>query len=542
MSANRLSPDAPAVPYQEPSLVKPDANNSLEFLSGGGDMGALMRAHRWEQTSLGPPETWPQSLRSALSICLGASFQIAIYWGRDLSLLYNDAWSPILGLKHPKALGCPGRHVWPEIWPTIGPMFEKVFETGEGIRSQDSLLAMHRHGFTEECYFDYTFSPIRDEAGRVGGIFNAVVETTFRVIGERRTRLLRDLGEQLVAAQSVNEVCSAARAVLASASADLPFCLVYLNVPDSSDNILELVTAVAVDAGGPASPNRIELNDKRSWPFADTQLQGHASIVNNLSTRFGSFVTGGRWPETCETAMVLPLGRAPEVLGALVAGVSPRLSLDNEYRAFLERIAAAISHAILRARALEHQRERARELAEIDRAKTVFFSNVSHELRTPLTLILGPIEEAVRDPGTPPRLRTELELAHRNSMRLLKLVNSLLDFSRIEAGRLKASFEPTDLAGLTRDLASIFRAVFERAGLDFVVDCQPLGEPVYVDRELWEKIVLNLLSNAFKFTLDGGVTVGTRREGPYAVLEVIDSGVGVPEQELPRIFNKISPR
>ncbi len=501
-------------------------------------MGALIRAHRWEQTSLGPPESWPQSLRSALSICLGASFQIAIYWGDDLSLLYNDAWSPILGLKHPSALGCPAHDVWPEIWPTIGPMFEQVFQSGEGIRSQDSLLAMHRHGFTEECYFDYTFSPIRNEAGRVGGIFNAVVETTFRVIGERRTRLLRDLGEQLAAAQSVSDVCAAAQTVLTGCSADLPFCLIYLNATDGGTNGLDLAAAVSIDAGGRASPRRLELNDGAAWPFDDTSQQGNAIIVNDLSRRFGMTFTGGPWPEPCETAMVLALGRTPDLLGGLVAGVSPRLSLDNEYRAFLERIAAAISHAISRARALEHQRARARELADIDRAKTVFFSNVSHELRTPLTLMLGPIEEAIRDDATPSRIRTELELAHRNSMRLLKLVNSLLDFSRIEAGRLNASFEATDLAGLTRDVASSFRAAFERAGLDFVVDCPDLGEAVYVDQELWEKIVLNLLSNAFKFTLEGSVRVLIRREGQNAVLEVTDTGVGVPEPELPRLFER----
>ncbi len=417
-------------------------------------------------------------------------------------------------------------------------MFDKVFETGEGIRSQDSLLAMHRHGFTEECYFDYTFSPIRDEAGRVGGIFNAVVETTFRVIGERRSRLLRELGEQLAAAQSVTEVCAATRSVLKAGSADLPFCLLYLSERDSRGETLNLACSVSLDPGGPASPQQIRLDGEGAWPVHSAARQESTCIVGDLSRRFGISLPGGPWPESCEKAVVLTLGRAPEVLGTLVVGVSPRLALDGEYHAFVERAAAVISQAISRARALEYQRARTRELAEIDRAKTIFFSNVSHELRTPLTLMLGPIEDAVRDAATPSHVRTELLLAHRNSMRLLKLVNSLLDFSRIEAGRLDATFEPTDLPTLTRDLASCFGTAFERAGLHFVVDCQPLPEPVYVDRDLWEKIVLNLLSNAFKFTLDGSVSVRIHADTPYAVLEIVDTGVGISAQELPRLFER----
>ena len=189
-------------------------------------------------------------------------------------------------------------------------------------------------------------------------------------------------------------------------------------------------------------------------------------------------------------------------------------------------------------RALEAERQRAEALAEIDRAKTMFFSNVSHEFRTPLTLMLGPIEEALANSATPAPVRTHLELAHRNSLRLLKLVNSLLDFSRIEAGRVEISYEATDLAALTRDLASTFRSAMERADLAFMVECDELAEAVYVDREMWEKIVLNLLSNAFKFTLHGSVTVRLRRDLADAVLEISDTGVGVPKHELPRLFER----
>ena len=200
---------------------------------------------------------------------------------------------------------------------------------------------------------------------------------------------------------------------------------------------------------------------------------------------------------------------------------------------YFNLVAGQIAAAIADAQALEAGRRRVEALAEIDRAKTVFFSNVSHEFRTPLTLMLGPMEEAAASPLTPAPIRTQLELARRNSMRLLKLVNSLLEFSRIEAGRVQAFYEPTDLATLTRDLASNFHSAIERARLRFEVDCPPLNTPVYVDREMWEKIVLNLVSNAFKFTLEGTITVRLREEGGAAVLEVIDTGAGIPSHALP---------
>ncbi len=217
---------------------------------------------------------------------------------------------------------------------------------------------------------------------------------------------------------------------------------------------------------------------------------------------------------------------------------SPRRALDEAYQTFFGLVAGQIAAAVSDAQAADAERRRAEALAEIDRAKTTFFSNISHEFRTPLTLMLGPIEDAVASSGTSESVREQLQLAHRNALRLLKLVNSLLDFSRIEAGRVQASFEATDLAALTSDLASTFRSAIERAGLEFNVDCSVLAQPAYIDREMWEKIVLNLLSNAFKFTLRGSVTVRLQAEGASAVLEVRDTGSGIPQHELPRLFER----
>ncbi len=514
---------------------------SLRFLSGGGRMGALMRSHDWSATAFGPPESWPQSLRSALSICLESEFQIAVYWGPTLSLIYNDPWSQIPGNKHPWALGRPAREVWPEIWDTIGPLFTRVLATGNATRSKDELLAMCRRGFTEECYFDYTFSPIRDEAGGVGGIFNIAVETTFRVLEERRQRLLRELRDATAAARTAEEACTLAAPALASDPADLPFCLIYLSDPAPGGGVLRLAAATGISPDSPAGPSVMDPARGSAWPMAEAFRGKTALLVQNLGERFGTALPGGPWPESCERALVVPLPGlgVTEWSGVLIAGVSPRLLLDMEYRSFVERIAASLTADIANARAYEEERRRAEALAELDRAKTTFFSNISHEFRTPLTLVLGPLEDALRQERELSKAsREQLELAHRNGLRLQKLVNALLDFSRFEAGRVQAVYEPTNLAAFTAELASNFRSACERAGLQLIIDCPPIAEPIYVDREMWEKVVLNLLSNAFKFTLEGSIGVSLRLAGPNVELKVIDTGSGIPAHELPHLFER----
>jgi hypothetical protein len=196
------------------------------FLSQEGASFELIRSIDWQNTSLGPVETWPQSLRSALSICLNSNFPIAIYWGADLVLIYNEAWSPIPGNKHPWALGKPAVKVWPDIWDAIEPQFQKAL-SGQPGGSKDALLPMQRHGYTEECYFDFTFTPVYGESGNVEGVFNAVIETTYRVINERRGAILQRLGDSINSMSNEDEVFSLAKSVLENAQEDIPFFFIY---------------------------------------------------------------------------------------------------------------------------------------------------------------------------------------------------------------------------------------------------------------------------------------------------------------------------
>jgi PAS domain S-box-containing protein len=506
------------------------------FLAGGGAMGALMRSRDWTVTPLGSLESWSQSLRAAVSIMLNSRYPIALYWGPGLALLYNDAWSPIPGGKHPWALGRPGREVWPEIWDTIGPLYSRVLSTGEGVWQEDELLAMFRHGYVEECYFNFTFSPVRGEDGQIDGIFNAVLETTDRVLSERRLRTLSRMGERADSMLSVEAACGWAAGILVENAADAPFALVYVRHGDEA----RLAAAKCVEAGSVAAPLVIPLDDREPsvWPLGYVDRSGEAMAAPMPA---GFDLCGPVWPEPIRQVGITPIKGAGEArpTAFLVVGVSPRLALDTNYRSFLEVAAGHVGNVIAAARAYEEERRRAEALAEIDRAKTAFFSNVSHEFRTPLTLMLGPLEDVLaHKDGLSNEQHNRLDMAHRNALRLLRLVNALLDFSRIEEGRIQASFRPTELATLTAELVSSFQSATDKAGLRLIVDAPPLPQLAYVDRDMWEKIVLNLLSNAFKFTFEGEIAVTLRQEDGNARLTVRDTGTGIPESELPRLFDR----
>ena len=515
-------------------------STDLSFLSGGGEMGERMRAFDWSSSPVGPAAQWPQSLKTAVSICIGSRYPIVLWWGNpEYTMLYNDGYIPILGVtKHPGWLGRSGREAWKEIWSTVGPMLDSVFQTGDATWSEDLLLVMDRNLPREETYFTFSYSPIRGDKDKVDGIFCACYETTGRVVGERRLQTLRDLGR--IAVKTAEEACQSAVNTLAANPYDVPFALVYLLEDEAQE--ARLVCASGMETSHAAGPERIAMNepaDPATWPLRDVFETGTAQVVSDLNERFGS-LPGGPWPESCETGLVLPISASgyTKPSGFLVAGLSPRRIADAEYRSFLELVVGHIATAIANARAYEEERKRAEALAEIDRAKTTFFSNVSHEFRTPLTLMLGPLEETLADTSLSTEVHDRLDVAHRNSVRLLTLVNTLLDFSRIEAGRIEAVYEAVDLQAITNELASVFRSTIERAGLKFIVEDSSLEVGVYIDREMWEKIVFNLLSNAFKFTFEGEIRVALRQAGENVEFDVTDTGTGIPEAELPHLFER----
>ncbi|MFC4531799.1 SpoIIE family protein phosphatase [Sphaerisporangium dianthi] len=520
-----------------------DAERGPVKASGAGiftvddEVGRDLATVDWDATPLGPPAEWPQSLQTAVSILLSSRFSMWMAWGPQLTFFCNAAYRRnTLGRKYPWALGRPASEVWAEIWGDIGPRIDAVLDTGKATWDEALLLFLERDGYPEETYHTFSYSPLRDDAGAVVGMLCVVSEDTERVIGQRRMATLRDLGSDPSVVRTEQQMLAFACRQLGRNPHDLPFTLTYLF---GDDGHARLAGTTGIAAGHPAALATLPPGDPDGpWPAA-APAQGEPALVELDGAPFAGLPSGD-WPEPPSQALVTPLlrqGGAP--YGFLVAALNRYRPLDEGYRGFVELAAGHVAAGIASARSYQAQQRRAEELAELDRAKTVFFSNISHEFRTPLTLIMGPVSElrnTLADAG--PQVRQDLEVVHRNGLRLGKLVNTLLDFSRIEAGRMQARYEPVDLAAVTAELASVFRSAMDKAGLDFQVDCPPLAEPVYVDLSMWEKVVLNLLSNALKFTFDGSVGVAVRAKDGHAVVTVTDTGIGVPAEEVPRLFER----
>jgi PAS domain S-box-containing protein len=513
----------------------------LGWLTGGGEMGHLIRFKDWSKTLLGPAQSWSPALRMMVKFLLANRFPQLLWWGPEFCCLYNDAYIPILGAKHPSALGQSVKKVWHEIWNVLQPLIETPFNGGPATWMEDIPLEINRRGFVEETHFTIAYSPVPDEtvANGIGGVLATVHEITQKVVADRRVTALRDLGARSVEPKSPQEACRIVIETLARHSKDVPFVFLYLL--DDKRESAQLACDTRVD--GLAFPKTIHLAstaDDQFWPLSKVLETEEIQLVHDVQKRLGH-VPQGPWSDSPNVAAVVPIRSniSHQLAGFLVVGISARLQFDEAYRDFLELLSTQIATTIANARAYEEERKRAEALAEIDRAKTLFFSNVSHEFRTPLTLMLAPLEDVLSHAAAlPAEDYVRLQLAHRNSSRLLKLVNTLLDFSRIEAGRMQAVYEPTDLSALTGELASVFRSATDRAGLRLLVSCSPVSQPVYLDREMWEKIVFNLISNAFKFTFHGEIEIILGESAGSVEVSVRDTGTGIPPEDLPHLFER----
>jgi signal transduction histidine kinase/PAS domain-containing protein len=520
-----------------------EANLTPGWVRAGGALSKLVREFDWTNTPLGPIEEWPQSLKTVVRVVLTSRFAMWMSWGPELTFLYNDDYARMtLGEKHPWALGRPAQEVWKEIWDDIGPRIRRVLETGEATWDEALLLFLERSGYREETYHTFSYSPLSGDDGNIAGHLCVVTEETDRVIGERRLRTLRSLGGELSKSITEEEVVDCIARCLDENQKDLPFTLVYLLTEDGKE--ARLACRTGIEEGHPAAPASIRLaSPNQVWPLGDLLGGKDSVVVEGLAERF-ELLPSGFWDKSPWRALLLPITSQGQdkPAGVIVSALNPYRPLDVSYAGFINLVAGQIASSIANARAYLAEKKRAEALAEVDRAKTAFFSNVSHEFRTPLTLMLAPLQDLLARSQThlSPTAKEQLDLVSRNGARLLRLVNTLLDFSRIEAGRVQAVYQATDLARFTSELASVFRSATDKAGLRLVVDCGDLGETVYVDRDMWEKIVLNLISNAFKFTFDGEIAVSVHRVENAAELRVRDTGVGIPAEAIPRLFERFT--
>jgi len=510
-----------------------------DFLSGGGEMGERIRNFDWAKTPLGPPEKWEQSLKTCVRIMLASSQPIWIGWGSTLIKLYNDPYKAIVGGKHPEALGSPASVVWRAIWNDIGPMLKRVMEYDEGTFVESQLLIMERNNYPEETYYTFSYTPIPGDQGGTAGMICANSDDTARIINERALQTLRDIGK-LSYEESTDKIYSRAARVLFENKKDFPFALFYEVSPAHDEARAVAWAGMREDYRAFPEVISIRTSTPDTAHIYDAIHRREVIITDNHGEI--SYVPQGAWHIPPKQFLYIPLSLSNDMLPAaiLMIGLNPFRKYDNAYQQFIQLLIDQLSLEIKNMHALEVERKRAEALAEIDKAKTVFFNNISHEFRTPLTLMLGPLEELMNLPESEISRQNQfnIETTHRNAHRLLKLVNTLLDFSRVESGQQVANFTHVDLSSYTKNLASSFRSVIEKAGMKFHVETKKIDQPVFVDKVMWEKIVFNLLSNAFKYTLTGSIHVQLFQDENHVILEVADTGVGIPEKELPHMFER----
>ena len=496
--------------------------NSPGFLAGGGEMGERIRYFNWSATSLGAPDNWPQSLKTCVRIMLSSQQPIWIGWGKDLIKLYNDAYIDIVRGKHPGALGKPASVVWQDIWKDVGPMLSKAMLHDEGTYVESQLLIMQRSGFPEETYYTFSYTPVLGDDNKPAGIICYNTADTERIINERSLTTLQAL-DSLPQIKTEHEVYRQALRAIENNSRDFPFAMIHRIHPENGS---------AIYAAGPQYDfsNEIEL-------AADSNR-----MIESVNDGRWNDLPKGAWDVSPQHFLQVPIRSANKrfPLAVLTVGLNPYRKLDNQYKNFIQLIADQVSLSVNNALAYEEERKRAEELEALDKAKTQFFTNISHEFRTPITLMLGPLEDLLNKTNTAlsDQEKDSVTLVHRNALRLLRLVNTLLDFSRIESGRQQPSFVSTDFVSATTTIAAHFKPVMEKAGLLFTINKSDIQKNVLLDPGMWEKIVFNLLSNAYKYTLSGSVSVLFDEKPGMVRLTVSDTGVGIPENELPHMFDR----
>ncbi|KAL8276844.1 hypothetical protein RQP46_010775 [Phenoliferia psychrophenolica] len=491
-----------ATPLLSPPLTPsvetdPNGPRAKSFVDAFPDteVSKMIAAYPWETTPLGPIEEWTPCLKVTVAAMLASPFRTFLYWSGIL--IYNDAYTATLAQKHPEALGAVVEEVWSEVWFSIGISINKAL-SGNVMCGKNDELPLIRDGLSVETFQTYTFGPINDETGLVVGAICVHFDSPRRP------------GYAVAVEQSGNRAVKVTLRGSVGVPENHPFhtasALVDLTRDFSRRSSVSTVT-----------PHPTEF----AWPFDQSVCQMEPILVEDLEVLAADL--GGRaWGETPRHAVVQPIWTdgADFPAAVLVFGVNPRSFFKDSYKSFTQVVARQVGIGLLSVLNSEADTARANDLISLDRAKTSFFSNTSHELRTPLTLITGPLEDIIAGDN---------------------VTESLLDFSAVEGGRAMNTFYPVELGPFTAQLASLFRDAAERGGLTFTVQCDddPLNAlPTYISRELYRNVIFNLLGNALKYCPSGGISVRLRSTLVECVLEVTDSGIGIPPEELSLVFER----
>jgi signal transduction histidine kinase len=470
---------------------------------------AFLERFDWSRSDLGSPNEWPRSLRGYVDLILSLPTPAIVFWGPRQTQIYNDGYAVIMGPRHPRYFAAPYLECWPDTAPIILPWMRQVLEQGRPVEVANAPFTVTRYGFSEETYFTFTFSPLRDDAGAIAGIYQPVVESTDVVLRGRRA-------ETLVALTRREAIAAAVEAFSANRN-DVPCAAIFL--VEGAHLRLDAVVGFADVAEAEARLARVRA-------AIDRARSENRAVEADVS------IACGPWAEPVRTIVASPIRRSPgdEPLGVAVLGVSPRLRLDDGYRAFFDAVAREIGTSLAAERTLE-------ALREADRRKDDFLAMLSHELRNPL----APIRTAIHlldqaEPHGPSADRARAVLK-RQTDHLTRIVDDLLDVTRVARGKIEIRRERMDLSQVARKTADDLRGLFVERGLSLAVKAEP-GLWLDGDPTRLAQVIGNLLQNAAKFTPSGGA-IALDVSGTRATVEVCvrDTGVGIDAELLPFVFD-----
>lgn len=507
-----------------------------------GEMAERIASYPWHTHSLGSPGQWPMSLKNALVLLLECKLPMYLAWGPELTQFYNDAYRPILGDKHEGALGGSARTTWSEIWPTIGPMWQAVLR-GEAIGFDDFKLTIERYGFPEDCYFNFSYSPVRNDDGEPEGVLVTFAETTAKVLSERRFRFLDELAQVTRLQSDPAEVMKVTSAMLGS-YLQVNRCA-YAHVLEDQ-NTFDLIGDY--NHGVDSIVGRYKFTDfgdlvselmVANQPYVNDDVDSHPATQ-------GTDLSAYRSTEI-RAVICVPLHKNGKFVAAMaVHQTTPRSWSSEEISLVrtvvdrcwesLERIRAERDKALL----LDGERAARQEAERANSFKDSFLATLSHELRTPLSAITGWVHILRKKYGSShPELAKGIDVIERSTRTQSRLIGDLLDMSRISSGKLRLDVRPMDLAGCVQAACDLMLPAAQAAGLMVHADIAPAGT-VMGDADRLQQVVSNLLANAVKFTPRGGsLSVRLARgAGPCAVVAVSDSGIGIREEFLPHVFKR----
>ncbi|PRP76869.1 response regulator receiver ATP-binding protein [Planoprotostelium fungivorum] len=509
----------------------------------------LFLATDWSKTSLGPLSDWPSSFCDATIICFTSAFPMSLFLGRELVQFYNSGYIDMWPDKQAKTWAKPLQQGWPEVWSELDSLINDVCSKGEGFYMMAKLFLLQVGPLLKELYFNFSYSPV-SQGRHIVGIINTVADCSNYVINNRRMEQLRVLALRFTSISTTEDMCKTLTEVLGTNTHDIPFFAYYQVTGED----LSLISRSPCGIGYPTS---ITGPTDTSSPLAEAVTRAVWNTCNDRTSveldlsGYELPICGG-WKEPPKSSCVTPVFSDDVLVGVLLVGLNQHLDYDDSYRDFISLVSNQVGNAVKFSKVREDTRKRLEMLSNLDRARTVFFTNVSHEFKTPITLTLGPLEDLLnrernvyakdvlshKKPNLDPTQTRKIDLIYRNSLRLLKLVNNLLDFSNLDNGEFNGKFEVVDVRELTIECCNLFESSFQKSKLIFLVDCEEVTGEVLVDRDMFEKIVLNMISNSFKYTKNGSVRVSLKDGDEFVIITVEDTGIGISEIDLPHVFKR----